>query len=206
MGLKWSEIAQSCPTFCNPVDCRPPGSSVHGISQARTLEWVAISFSRGSSWPRDWTQASCIGRWIFTTEHQRSPTLTCSWASSSNTNLFYSKVLNASCNLLNTVLKVKNRVIVWVGNGCKYIGCLPSKSWCSLVAMVLLLLPSIVRGYCTILSAWEKIKIQNLKYIYYWLSIAFTSSWNHKVVIWTILNKTVYQKFKKKTLGYNEQI
>ena len=99
--------------------------------------------------------------------HQRSPTLTCSWASSSNTNLFYSKVLNASCNLLNTVLKVKDRVIVWVGNGCKYIGCLPSKSWCSLVAMVLLLLPSIVRGYCTILSTWEKIKIQNLKYIYY---------------------------------------
>ena len=42
-----SEVAQSCPTLCDPMDCSPPGSSVHGILQARTLEWVAISFSRG---------------------------------------------------------------------------------------------------------------------------------------------------------------
>ena len=41
------EVAQSCPTLCDPVDCSPPGSSVHGILQARILEWVAISFSRG---------------------------------------------------------------------------------------------------------------------------------------------------------------
>ena len=47
---KWSEVAQSCPALCNPVDCSPPGSSVHGILQARVLEWVAISFSRGSAW------------------------------------------------------------------------------------------------------------------------------------------------------------
>ena len=47
--------AQSCPTLCDPVDCSPPGSSVHGISQARTLEWVAISFSRASSLTRDRT-------------------------------------------------------------------------------------------------------------------------------------------------------
>ena len=46
-------VAQPCPTFCNPMDCSPPGSSVHGISQARMLEWVAISFSRGSSRTRD---------------------------------------------------------------------------------------------------------------------------------------------------------
>ena len=45
---KWS------PTLCNLMDCSPPGSSVHGISQTRVLEWVAISFSRGSSQPRDW--------------------------------------------------------------------------------------------------------------------------------------------------------
>ena len=44
--LKWSEVAQSCPTLCNPMDCSPPGSSIHGILQARILEWVAISFSR----------------------------------------------------------------------------------------------------------------------------------------------------------------
>ena len=46
-------VAQSRPTFCDPKDCSPPGSSVRGILQARLLEWVAISYSRGSSWPRD---------------------------------------------------------------------------------------------------------------------------------------------------------
>ena len=52
-------------TLCNPMDCSLPGSFVHEISQARILEWVAISFSRGSSWSRDWTQVSCIARWIL---------------------------------------------------------------------------------------------------------------------------------------------
>ena len=47
--VKEKEVAQSCPTLCDPVDCSPPGSSVHGIFQARTQEWGAISFSRGSS-------------------------------------------------------------------------------------------------------------------------------------------------------------
>ena len=51
---------QSCPTLWDPVDCSPPGSSVHGISQARILEWVASSFSRRSSWPRDWTHISYL--------------------------------------------------------------------------------------------------------------------------------------------------
>ena len=55
-----SEVAQSCPTLCDPVDCSPPGSSLHGILQARILEWVAISFSRGSSRPRDQTRVSRI--------------------------------------------------------------------------------------------------------------------------------------------------
>ena len=55
-----SEVAQCCPTLRNPMDCSPPGFSVHGIFQARILEWVAISFSRGSSWPWDQTQVSCI--------------------------------------------------------------------------------------------------------------------------------------------------
>ena len=51
---------QSCPTLCNPLDCGPPGSSVHGILQARILEWAAISFSRGSSGPRDRTHVSYV--------------------------------------------------------------------------------------------------------------------------------------------------
>ena len=62
-------LAKSCPTVCDPVDCSPPGSSVHGILQARILEWIAMSFSRGFSWPRDQTHISCIGRRaLFTTE------------------------------------------------------------------------------------------------------------------------------------------
>ena len=51
--------------FCNPMDCSPPASSVHGISQVRILEWVVICFSRGSSQPRDWTHISCISGGFF---------------------------------------------------------------------------------------------------------------------------------------------
>ena len=52
--------AQSCPTLCDPMDWSLPGSSIHGIFQAKMLEWVAISYSRGSSWSRDGTHVSCI--------------------------------------------------------------------------------------------------------------------------------------------------
>ena len=58
-------VSQSCLTLCNPMDCSPPDSSVHRILQARLLKWVAISFSRASSWPRDWTSISCVGRRIL---------------------------------------------------------------------------------------------------------------------------------------------
>ena len=64
-------VTQSCLTLCDPMDCSPPGFSVHGIVQARILEWVAILFSRGSSPPRDWTCISCIsciGRGFLTIE------------------------------------------------------------------------------------------------------------------------------------------
>ena len=58
-------VAQSCPALCDPVDCSPPGSSVHEIVQARILEWVAISSSRGSSQPRDRTRVSCTAGRFF---------------------------------------------------------------------------------------------------------------------------------------------
>ena len=58
-------VTKSCLTLCDPIDCSPPGSTVHGIFQARILQWVAISFSRGSSRPRDPTYMSCIGMWIL---------------------------------------------------------------------------------------------------------------------------------------------
>ena len=63
---KWKCYHSVVSDSCNPMDCSPPGSSVHGISQARILEWVAIPFSRGSSWPRDWTYVSCIAGRFFT--------------------------------------------------------------------------------------------------------------------------------------------
>ena len=59
-------VAQSCLTLCDPMDFRSPGSSVHGILQARTLECIAISFSRGSSRRRDQTQVSRIAGRRFT--------------------------------------------------------------------------------------------------------------------------------------------
>ena len=59
---------QSCLTFCDPMDCSPPGSSVHGSLQARVLEWVAMPSSRGPFQPRDRTRisyVSCIGRQVL---------------------------------------------------------------------------------------------------------------------------------------------
>ena len=61
-------------SFLQPMDCSPPGSSVQGISQARILEWVAVSFCSGSSQPRDRTHISCIAGGFFTAEPPGSPT------------------------------------------------------------------------------------------------------------------------------------
>ena len=65
--------AQLCPTLCDPMDCSTPGFFVHGIFQARILEWVVISSSRGSSLPRDWTRVSLpsalVGRFLTSEPH-----------------------------------------------------------------------------------------------------------------------------------------
>ena len=66
MKVEEGEVAQSCPTLCDPMDCSLPGFSIHGILQVRVLEWVAISFSRASSQPRDQTWASRIAGRCFT--------------------------------------------------------------------------------------------------------------------------------------------
>ena len=63
MQVEWSRLVV---TLCDPMDCRLPGSSIHGILQARVLEWVAISFSRDSSRPRDQTRVSRIAGRRFT--------------------------------------------------------------------------------------------------------------------------------------------
>ena len=71
--VQWLEVlvAQSLSDSLRPMDCSLPGSSVHRISQARILEWVAISFSTGSSQPRDWTQVSCIAGRLYCVSHLR---------------------------------------------------------------------------------------------------------------------------------------
>ena len=91
---KESEVAQSCLTLCNPMDCSLPGFSVYGIFQARVLEWVAISFFRGSSWPRDWTQVSCIAGRHFTLWATREA-LSTLWATREALSTF-SIILNVS--------------------------------------------------------------------------------------------------------------
>ena len=74
---------QACLTLCHPMEGSPPGSLVHAISQARILEWVAVSFSSGSSWPRDQTLVSCvscIGRWIlYCCGHLEKKSVLCVW-------------------------------------------------------------------------------------------------------------------------------
>ena len=76
LGASVYEYTQLYPIHCNPTDCNPRGSWVHGIMQARIWEWVAISYSRGSYWPRDWTHISCMsclaGR-FFSTEPPGKP-------------------------------------------------------------------------------------------------------------------------------------
>ena len=71
-------VAQLCLTLCEPMDCSPPGSSVHGILQARILEWVAIHVSRGGFQPRDQTQFSGTASRFFTVWATRSASITCS--------------------------------------------------------------------------------------------------------------------------------
>ena len=58
-------FTELCLTICNPMDYSPPGSFVHGVLQGRILEWVFVPFSRGSSWIRNQTCVSCIGRQIL---------------------------------------------------------------------------------------------------------------------------------------------
>ena len=70
-----SEVTQLCQTLCDPMDCSLPSSSIHGIFQARVLEWVAISFSRVSFRPRDQTEVShIVSKMLYHLSHQGNPT------------------------------------------------------------------------------------------------------------------------------------
>ena len=107
-----SQLFQSCPTLCNPMDCSLPGSSVHGIFQAIVLKWIAISFSRGSSQARDQT-------WVSRIVDRPSEPPTFNVYSISNINFCFS-----------VCLRLDNPVYFWgtSGKAQKQI-----KTWCDLV-------------------------------------------------------------------------
>ena len=74
LAVSWKMlVAQSCLTLCDPMDYNLPGFSIHGILQARILEWVAIPFSRGSFWPKDQTWSPTLQADSLPLSHQRSP-------------------------------------------------------------------------------------------------------------------------------------
>ena len=113
----WSEVTQSCPTLCDPVDCSPPGSSVHGILQARILEWVAISFSRGSSQPRDQTQVSRIAGRCFNL-----------WATSEAPKAQWSPPISTPCFMnFHTTACLPDKLDLFLLKKCVFP--LPSSSW-----------------------------------------------------------------------------
>ena len=124
-----SEVAQLCPNLCDPMDCSPPGSSVHGIFQARVLEWVAISFSRGSSWPRDRTQVSCIVGRCFTIWATRE---TCSQVTLKTDTLLGfpggSVVKNPPANARDTGSIPGSGIFPGEGNGSPFQWFLPGRS------------------------------------------------------------------------------
>ena len=121
-------VTQSYLTLCDPMDCSPPGSSVHEFFQARILEWVAISFSRGSSQTRDRTWVSCTAGRFFThwaTREAQSesevaqlcPTLCnpmdCSPPGSFIHGIFQARVLEWVAKRLYVLHNVKNRTTIW---------------------------------------------------------------------------------------------
>ena len=108
-NLSISVVAQSCLTLCDPMNCRPPGSSVHGILQARILKWLAISFSRGFSQPRDWT-------WVFPITG-RCFTL---WATRETLTNLDSILKSRDITLPAKVCQVKTMVFPVVMYGCEH--------------------------------------------------------------------------------------
>ena len=104
-------VTKSCPTLSNPLDCSLPGSSVHGISQARILEWVAISSSMGSAWPRGRTQAPRIGRWVL---YQRATRESQIWNRSKlNTYLLFIEIILVFENFFTFIQILKWELFTW---------------------------------------------------------------------------------------------
>ena len=121
MTLVLCLVTQSCLTLCDPVNSSPPSSSVRGILQASLLEWVAISSSRGSSWPRDWTCVSCISASagsFFTTEPPASFAIAICYSCS----FLFAKSANPTCNVTCLwILSVCQRINHWAFSTIKYL-------------------------------------------------------------------------------------
>ena len=103
-------VTQSCPTLYDPMDCSQPSSFVHGILQARILQWVAISFSRRSSQPRDQNRVSCItGIFYYHLSHQGSPTVCVCFSTSGA----QKDLLGVTQSLMGQMLLSKSAVKIW---------------------------------------------------------------------------------------------
>ena len=103
-------VTQLYPTLCDPMDCSPPGSSIHGILQTSMLEWVAIPFFKGSLWPRIGTRVFHItGRFFYPLSHQRS--LKMSWGS------FYLMVRTEGPQIRFEVHYLQVRIHLWIPHG-----------------------------------------------------------------------------------------
>ena len=110
-----AQLLQLCPTLCNPMDYSPPGSLVHGIFQARILEWVAMPFSRGSSWPRDQTHISwisCFAGRFFAIEPPGKPKLDPYLMPYSKANSTLNKLLSVEEKILKTFRR-KYKLYLW---------------------------------------------------------------------------------------------
>ena len=132
-------VPKSRPTSCDPMGCSPPGSSARGISQARMLEWAAISFSSRSFWPRDWTHIFCIAGRFFTLGfftldlHQRFPTLGISVLENTDISYITKQTVDLLLmSVLRPVLTILSYLLysnTLASGPCRPVGGLPFPGW-----------------------------------------------------------------------------
>ena len=103
-----------CLTLCDPMKLGLPGLSVHGIFQARILDWVVMPSSRGYSWPRDWTQVSCTAGRPFTAEPSGKPNIILLLLRGEKTEIVWVKVTHSCLTLCDPMENSPGRILKWV--------------------------------------------------------------------------------------------